>query len=149
MTTETKTPHPHAALMAQYAADAAETDTPWERWQNRQAGEADWRDLTGSPVWSPVFEYRRKPSFLTFPVTTLGLMQKVIHYDRVDCKHINDYMDDVSELVTRQPQLVAALEAAEHVTELLGLLPPELLSEDMNRAYDTLYNALYDLGVMK
>ena len=67
MTTETKTPHYHAALMAQYAADAAETDTPWERWQNRQAGEADWRDLTGSPVWSPVFEYRRKPATSAFP----------------------------------------------------------------------------------
>ena len=64
---ETKTPHHHAALMAQYAADAAETDTPWERWQNKQAGEADWRDLTGSPVWSPVFEYRRKPATSAFP----------------------------------------------------------------------------------
>ena len=67
MTTETKTPHHHAALMAQYAADAAETDMPWERWQNKQAGEADWRDLTGSPVWSPVFEYRRKPATSAFP----------------------------------------------------------------------------------
>ena len=66
MTTETKTPHPHAALMAQYAADAAETDTPWERWQVR-AVEADWIDLTGSPGWSPVFEYRRKPATSAFP----------------------------------------------------------------------------------
>ena len=64
---ETKTPHHHAALMAQYAADAAETDMPWERWQNKQAGEADWRDLTGSPGWSPVFEYRRKPATSAFP----------------------------------------------------------------------------------
>ena len=62
MTTETKTSNPHAALMAQYAADAAETDTPWERWQLKQAGEADWIDLTSSPGWSPVFEYRRKPA---------------------------------------------------------------------------------------
>ena len=32
MTTETKTPHFHAALMAQYAADAAETDT-FSKWR--------------------------------------------------------------------------------------------------------------------
>ena len=67
MPTETKTPHPHASMMAQYAADAAETDTPWERWQNRQAGEDDWYDLTGNPGWSPVFKYRRKPATSAFP----------------------------------------------------------------------------------
>ena len=67
MTTETKTPHPHAALMAQYAADAAETDTPSERWQIKLAGEADWSDATNTPMWAPGNEYRRKPASSAVP----------------------------------------------------------------------------------
>lgn len=58
--------HPHAALMALYAQDAAETDKPWERWQaRRRPGEFDpdplWRDLDGQMQWTHGQEYRRKP----------------------------------------------------------------------------------------
>ena len=67
MTTETKTPHYHAALMAQYAADAAETDTPWERWQIKLAGEAVWVDAACTPGWTQGFEYRRKPASSAVP----------------------------------------------------------------------------------
>ena len=62
------TAHKHAALMLQYAQDAAETDTPWERWQTCEsetlrsgAWEDDWEDLTANPDWRTDAKYRRKP----------------------------------------------------------------------------------------
>ena len=49
----------HAAAMAEYAKDAAETDKPWERW------EVSFNDgfvgVTGHPNWSVNHQYRRKP----------------------------------------------------------------------------------------
>lgn len=53
--------HIHAALMAEYAKDALETETPWERWEYRGSEHALWEDLGGSPGWSRDCEYRRKP----------------------------------------------------------------------------------------
>lgn len=54
--------HPHAALMAEYAKDAAETDKPWKRWQYRCRGNDKWSDLgAGNPGWFLDTEYRRKP----------------------------------------------------------------------------------------
>lgn len=51
--------HPHAALMAEYAKDAAETDKPWERWEASIAGE--WHPLACHPEWLHEVRYRRKP----------------------------------------------------------------------------------------
>lgn len=63
------TAHVHAALMLQYAQDAAETDTPWERWETSESktkiGDEwvdDWEDLTETPDWNPAVGYRRKSS---------------------------------------------------------------------------------------
>lgn len=54
--------HPHAALMAEYAKDAAETDKPWERWQYKSRFTGEWKDLyDGNPGWGECMEYRRKP----------------------------------------------------------------------------------------
>lgn len=58
------TPHPHAAAMALYAQDAAETSTPWDRWQARTKSEVrcmPWVSLDEHPSWSRISEYRRKP----------------------------------------------------------------------------------------
>lgn len=52
--------HPHAALMADYAQDAAETDTPWERWEIVNPNER-WENLTHHPQWAYDKQYRRKP----------------------------------------------------------------------------------------
>lgn len=59
--------HVHAALMLQYAQDAAETDRPWERWETSESktkiGDEwvdDWEDLTENPDWNPAVGYRRK-----------------------------------------------------------------------------------------
>lgn len=54
--------HVHAALMVEYAKDAAETDKPWERWQYRRNATTVWYgDLDENPIWDAVVQYRRKP----------------------------------------------------------------------------------------
>ena len=45
--------------MMLYAQDAAETETPWERWQFREHDE--WFGFTEHPGWFAYCEYRRKP----------------------------------------------------------------------------------------
>lgn len=51
--------HPHAALMAEYARDAAETDVPQNRWQYRNKKDV-WVTCSVPPTWSPRIEYRKK-----------------------------------------------------------------------------------------
>ena len=56
---QTMKAHKHAALMAEYAKDAAETETPWKRWE--VAGLAgDFRNCTEHPEWEYYMQYRRK-----------------------------------------------------------------------------------------
>ena len=68
------TAHKHAALMLQYAQDAAETDRPWERWEVRIAADvqpnAVFERLSSHPEWHTSNEYRRKPQ--TIKVTVNG-----------------------------------------------------------------------------
>ena len=61
------TAHKHAALMLQYAQDAAETDKPWERWEWKGGG--GWYPLANEFTFSIHYEYRRKPRILTRTVT--------------------------------------------------------------------------------
>ena len=61
------TAHKHAHLMAQYAQDALETETPWERWEWK--GEREWLPLSRECAFSIRFEFRRKPKTLTHTVT--------------------------------------------------------------------------------
>ena len=62
------TAHKHAALMLQYAQDAAETDRPWERWEVRVAANvqpnAVFEMLSSHPTWDTSNEYRRKPQII-------------------------------------------------------------------------------------
>lgn len=55
--------HPHAALMADYAQDATETDTPWKKWEclNPAVQQLTWENLTYHPQWASDCQYRRKP----------------------------------------------------------------------------------------
>lgn len=55
------TAHPHAALMALYAQDAAESYAPWERWEYRNSPLAEWAPHSEHPRWFTNCEYRRKP----------------------------------------------------------------------------------------
>ena len=63
------TKHIHAELMAQYAQDALETETPWERWQFRLVGAKNWLDGSYGIGFSWRCEYRRKPRTMTYTVT--------------------------------------------------------------------------------
>ncbi|OAM27516.1 hypothetical protein A7P95_06775 [Eikenella longinqua] len=66
------TAHKHAALMLQYAQDAAETDRPWERWEVSDSTKYDssgrlvrnWRQLGDNPDWNSNVRYRRKPQVI-------------------------------------------------------------------------------------
>ena len=54
--------HIHAAVMAEYAKDAAETDKPWERWEISITESGDeYRNLLKHPEWAVTRKYRRKP----------------------------------------------------------------------------------------
>lgn len=54
--------HKHAALMALYAADAAEHTAPWLLWEARFSPEHEWVPLDSQrALWFPGAEYRRKP----------------------------------------------------------------------------------------
>ena len=56
--------------MAQYAQDALETETPWERWQFRPVGAKNWLDGSCGIGFSDLCEYRRKPrTLMTYTVT--------------------------------------------------------------------------------
>lgn len=57
------TAHKHAALMLQYAQDAAETDKPWERWEVK-VNNGEWCELNSNPKWFDYWEYRRKPQVI-------------------------------------------------------------------------------------
>ena len=57
--------HVHAAAMAEYAKDAAETDMPWELWEISMTESGDeYRNLLGHPDWAVTRKYRRKPKVI-------------------------------------------------------------------------------------
>lgn len=66
------TPHPHAALMAEYAEDAAVHPRPWELWQvktpeaittfKNPPDKDGWVMCIASPTWNKGAQYRRKPT---------------------------------------------------------------------------------------
>ena len=59
--------HIHAELMAQYAEDARETETPWERWEYRHTGFDHWKPCKfgDGKHFGSHLQYRRKPRTIT------------------------------------------------------------------------------------
>ena len=55
--------HIHAAAMAEYAKDAAETDKPWERWEFSYKNQ-EYESLNNHPIWMTDNKYRRKPKVI-------------------------------------------------------------------------------------
>ena len=53
--------HIHAELMAQYAQDAMESETPWENWEFKKQLDQDWATCRMLPQWSIGYAYRHKP----------------------------------------------------------------------------------------
>ena len=58
------TAYKHAALMLQYAQDAAETDSPWERWEWLDNANNTWCPCSHTPIWEGNAKYRRKPQVI-------------------------------------------------------------------------------------
>lgn len=58
------TAHKHAALMLQYAQDAAETDSPWERWEWRDINTNRFVTCNQHPSWNVNCGFRRKPQVI-------------------------------------------------------------------------------------
>lgn len=56
-----RTAHPHAALMAEYAKDAAECAEPWTRWEGCGDDGIYWYGFDTHPKWDVECQYRRKP----------------------------------------------------------------------------------------
>ena len=54
--------HIHAAAMAEYAKDAAETDKPWERWEF--SCQNQYEAVSCHPSWHEKNKYRRKPKVI-------------------------------------------------------------------------------------
>ena len=58
--------HKHAELMMQYAQDAMETDTPWERWEMKLPANKTWSNCTdGDMQFACILDYRRKPKMIS------------------------------------------------------------------------------------
>lgn len=51
--------HKHAELIKKYAEDAAETETPWERWETKAF--SVWEGCRGPLSFYSSAEYRRRP----------------------------------------------------------------------------------------
>lgn len=58
------TAHKHAALMAEYAKDALETDEPWLLWEMTSKNTIGWVSLDRHPLWLNYCEYRRKSKII-------------------------------------------------------------------------------------
>ena len=88
------TAHVHAANMALYAQDAAETDRPWERWEAKDPMfSVDlWRPVSGPQFgWHPEAKYRRKPRTIRIgefdvpePLREAPVYRAQVFYPRVD-----------------------------------------------------------------
>lgn len=77
-------PHPHAALMLEYAKDAAIDAQCWKNWEWRHHGLGRWVSLSGPPSWSASLQYRRKIKTITIggievpaPLTSVGELKIV------------------------------------------------------------------------
>lgn len=57
------TAHKHAALIAQYAQDAAETNAPWDRWEYKTAT-SRWIVPNGDIIFGENFEFRRRTKMI-------------------------------------------------------------------------------------
>ncbi len=53
--------HKHAALMAEFARDAAGMERPWEAWEFYACHDEGWVTCASMPAWTSDGEYRRKP----------------------------------------------------------------------------------------
>lgn len=70
------TAHKHYKLMQRYVEDAAETETPWKRWQFLGT-DGEWHELGCDPGWRTNVQYRRKPDTVTYAAVELPMPMMV------------------------------------------------------------------------
>lgn len=52
--------HKHALLIMEFAKDALQSSTPWDRWMYKPPGFDGWVNCEAMPHWRTNWEYRRK-----------------------------------------------------------------------------------------
>ena len=102
--------HKHAELMALYARDAAETETPWEMWECRY--KAEWEPCDCEIGFFTTCDYRRKPDDLSEAVTLATAIHDRCYPEATDWKPL----DTVSGVLSQISNMVAGL--FDHITEL-------------------------------
>lgn len=129
------TPHPHAALMAEYAKDAAETSTPWERWEVRTPASEYWVAAVAHPEWNTNHEYRRKPQTITVngftvpkPMATAPARRASYYLaslTRSDYYFADNWSDTTYENLLLERGLIHATQEAAiaHAKAMLGIDP--------------------------
>lgn len=55
--------HIHAALMLEYAQDAAVMEVPYKKWEYYDLTDEKWKDLADNPQWNVNRQYRRKKDY--------------------------------------------------------------------------------------
>ena len=89
------TAHKHAALMLQYAQDAMETAKPWERWELRPMGSAQWHACSGRISFNERCEYRR------IDTTEHDLQHEYDKYRRAELMHSHGASERQSETMLK------------------------------------------------
>ena len=93
--------HIHAALMAQYAEDAAAHDKPWKLWERRRRDHADdWKGMTCSPSWDENVLYRRKAA--AAPDSLRQVMTDMDNDPSQECR-VGHYTDRIAALLPPEP----------------------------------------------
>lgn len=127
-------PHPHAALMLQYAQDAAETDKPWERWEVRNPM-GSWGRLIDNPTWVATSEYRPKPKtirvngfYVPAPLTSWRSHETVWwtalgHEDLVSRVNVSGNSNWLDMMLARGILHATKEAALAHAKALLGIDP--------------------------
>lgn len=111
------TKHVHAELMIEYAKDALETETPWDRWE-QELGHESWYTCTYSTImFTPSIRYRRK--LLTININGFEVPEPLKRVDGLEYVYIvyahtcdlyakihvpswiGDYADDLKSMVEK------------------------------------------------
>ena len=116
------TAHKHHVNMMLYAQDAAETDTPWDRWDYK--GRVRWINVQGGmhPQWYPDAEYRRKPKTIRIGerdvpepmrvAPAMGSTYYIVDYSYAEHNAYHHWQNDEYDNIMLQSGLCHATEKA-------------------------------------
>ena len=99
--------HIHAAAMAEYAKDAAETDKPWERWEFSYGGQEKYFALESDPCWATGTKYRRKAkTTLLYDIARIAELEEQLSAGGVEplCWHWENTSTGGMGVVKKNPE---------------------------------------------